>query len=279
MNERNPGGPAPTAPGPAQNFQQFEADAVCERCGTVNDDGSLMCKACGQNLREQRMRRLAGARPAELPQERISRGRLAAGVLSAVGLLIVVIAALNISNIEAGLVSVMSEDPIVVTETGGLWSGPLAETFERLLSSLQDYPTSNADIQAALQDPVSERSYNGRYVLLEPGPLQASRVIGDAALERRGNRVYFVALLRRPVMEIRGYAIFEEVQDEGSGEFVERPVVRNTASYMSADGGELTGYGFSEPLDGGGHHIIAVRPGLAPDIADTQIDVYAYRIR
>ncbi len=278
MNERKPGGPAPVAPGPGQGFQHIEADAVCERCGTVNDDGSLMCRACGQNLRDQRVQRLAGVRPAELPQDRISRSRLVAGVLSVIGLIVVVIAALSIENIEAGLVSVMSEEPVSAS-TGGMWDGPQAATYEELLADLRDYPTPVGDIQNALDNPATETSYNGRYVLLEPGALQAGRVLGEASLRRRGNRVYFVAMLRRPVMEIRGYAIFEEVEADGGEGTVERPVVRNTASYLSADGQELRGYGFSEPQEGGGHHVLAVTSGSTADEADQQIDLFAYRIR
>lgn len=278
MNERKPGGSAPSAPGPGQTFQNIEADAVCERCGTVNDDGSLMCKACGQNLRDQRMQRLAGVRTAELPQERISRSRLVAGILSAVGLVVVVIAALNIGNIEAGLVSVMSEEP-TASDGGGLWTGPLAPTFDQLLTDLRDYPTTPADMQSAFENPATETSYNGRYVLIEPGALDVSRVLGEAALQRRGNRVYFVALIRRPAIEIRGYAVFEEVQAEGSAEWVERPVVRNTAAYIAADGRELSGYGLSEPQDRGGHHVIAVGTSASPEEADPQFELFAYRIR
>jgi hypothetical protein len=278
MNDRNRGGPAPVAPGPAQGFQHIEADAVCERCGTVNDDGSLMCKACGQNLREQRQQRLAGVKTTVVPRERISRSRLVTGILSAVGLLVVVIAALSIDNIEAGLVSVMSEEPGAVAG-GSLWSGTLAPIFEELRTDLTDYPTSRADMQSALDNPATETSYNGRYILLEPGALQAERVIGEAALQRRGNRVYFVAMVRRPAMEIRGYAVFEEMDADESGGTVERPVVRNTASYVAADGQELRGYGLSEPLDNGGHQVLAVSTSTSPDEADQQVELFAYRIR
>lgn len=278
MNERKPGGPAPAAPGPGQGFQNFEADAVCERCGTVNDDGSLMCRTCGQNLREQRMRRLSGAQSSEIPDQKISRGRLVAGILSAVGLLVVVIAALSIDNIEAGLVSVMSESP-TGSPTEDLWSGPTAPIFEELAADLRDYPTPGTDMQKALDDPAAETTYNGRYILLEPGALEVSRVIGEASLRRRGNRVYFVALLRPSGTEVRGYAVFEEVELDGGEGYVERPVVRSTAAYMSADGRELRGYGLSDPIDTGGHRVTAITgSGDAAD-ADRQFELFGYRIR
>jgi hypothetical protein len=279
MNERTPGGPAPAAPsGPGQGFQNFDADAVCERCGTVNDDGSLMCRACGQNLREQRMRRLAGAQPSDLPTEKVNRGRLVAGILSAVGLLVVVIAALSIDNIEAGLVSVMSESP-VASATEDFWRGPTAPIFEELASNLRDYPTPATDMRAALEDPTAETTYNGRYILLEPGALEVSRVIGEAALRRRGNRVYFVTLLRPTGIEIRGYAVFEEVELEDGSGYVERPVVRSTAAYIAADGRELRGYGLSEPIDTGGHRVIAFASSGDASESDPQFQLFGYRIR
>jgi hypothetical protein len=277
MNEPTPGGPAPASPGPGQGFQNIEADAVCERCGTVNDDGSLMCKTCGQNLRDQRMQRLAGAQAAELPAEKINRGRLVAGILSAVGLLVVVIAALSIDNIEAGLVSVMSETPVEATGED-LWTGPVAGILDELSANVRDYPTPRREMQRALDDPAAEATYNGRYILIEPGALDANRVVGEAALRRRGNRVYFVAALNNGT-EVRGYAVFEEVEAEGGEGLVERPVVRNTAGYLSANGSQLQGYGLSEPLDAGGHRVTAFSISQDPSQPDRQFELFAYRIR
>lgn len=225
------------------------------------------------------MRRLAGAQAAELPTEKISRSKFFAGILSAAGLLIVVIAALSIDNIEAGLVSVMSESP-TPSASEDLWNGPTAPIFNELAADLRDYPTPPRDMQNALDNPAAETIYNGRYILLEPGALDASRVVAEAALRQRGNRVYFVAIHRATGTEIRGYAIFEEVELEGpEGGVVERPVVRQTAAYLSTDGRELRGYGLSEPLDTGGHRITAFATSENAGEPDRQFVLFAYRIR
>ena len=37
----------------------IEADAVCAQCGSANPEGTLICKTCGNNLRDQRLMRIA----------------------------------------------------------------------------------------------------------------------------------------------------------------------------------------------------------------------------
>lgn len=273
MNDEIPGGSSP-APR-AQDFQNIDADAVCEQCGTVNEEGTLLCRVCGQNLRDQRARRLAGAQGVpEALDEKPNRVRLVTGVLSAIGIIIVLLAVLNIGNIEGALVQVLSEDA-TVQAAGDLWSGPAAARYEELLTELRQYPVTSAQARDALQNPASETSYNGRYVLIPPGPLEPARMSGEAELRRRGNRVHFVAVMYGgPVREIRGYAVLEQVGEAGQL----RPMVRNTAAYQT-DAGEVRGFGTSEPLPGGGHRVLAFEAG--GDAAETreQIELYAYRIR
>ena len=46
-----------------EHVEHLDADAVCEACDTVNPEGTLLCKTCGNNLRDQRARRMkAGGR-------------------------------------------------------------------------------------------------------------------------------------------------------------------------------------------------------------------------
>jgi hypothetical protein len=277
MNGQKPGGPVPEAP--SQGFQQFSADAVCERCGTVNDEGALLCKACGQNLRDQRTRRLAGAKGTEALEEKVSRFRLLTGLLSAFGILLVVLAVLNLSNIEAGLVSVLSEERSAALSGTDWWTGQNAAIYEELLADLQNYPTSPELMQRALDDPATETAYNGRYILLPSGALDAGGVIGEAALRRRGNRVYFVALVGRFKTEVRGYAVLEQIAESGGEDAIERPVVRNTAGFISPEGVEVHGFGTTEPQAGGGHHVFAFTGGANPDQADRKFELFAYRIR
>ena len=145
--------------GSGAGFEQIDADAVCEQCGTVNDEGTLLCKVCGQNLRDQRANRLANAQGPEMFEVRVSRVHLLTGLLSVMGLLLVVLAVLNISNIEASLVTFLSADSSAEAEN--LWSGSGSQIYEDLLRNLEEYPTSRSRTEEALTNPVTDRSYNG----------------------------------------------------------------------------------------------------------------------
>jgi len=278
MPDPTPGRPAPSAV--PQRFQSVDADAVCEQCGTVNDDGTLLCRVCGQNLRDQRARRLAGAQAPVAGETKVSRVRIFTGVLTAVGILLIVFVVISIGRIEAGLTDALSESPIGGPDEIDLWSGPSSAIFNELRTELSDYPATRAQIQDALDNPIAETSYNGRYVLLRPGALNADRVIGEAALQRRGDQVFFVAVLTRPAMEVRGSAYLEDVeQGEADSPPVIRPVVRNSAGYLDETGTEVRGFGVADPLDAGGHRIVAMDAASAPDDTSRQAELFAYRIR
>lgn len=277
MPDTFPGKPAPAAA--PTRFQSVDADAVCEQCGTVNDDGTLLCRVCGQNLRDQRARRLAGAQAPAAGEAKVSRVRIFTSVLSVIGILLVIVAAISIRRIEAGLTDVLSEAPIGGADAEDLWSGPSTPIFDELLAELNDYPSTRSQIQDALENPIAESSYNGRYVLLRSGPIRPDRVVGEAALQRRGDRVYFVALMTKPAMEVRGSARLEDVQEGGSDTPVLRPIVRNSAGYLDETGVEIRGFGVADPLDTGGHRIMAMDANTGADDTTRQAELFAYRIR
>ena len=250
-------------------FAQIDADAVCEQCSSVNDEGTLLCKVCGQNLRDQRARRLANAHGPEMFEARVSRIRLLTGLLSVFGLLLVVFAVLNLSNIEASLVTFLSASSDVEGES--LWSGPGSEIYDNLLRDLEEYPTSRTRMEEALENPVTDRSYNGRYVLMRPGRLDADRVIGEANLSRRGDRVYFVAKLRNQPIEIRGYASLEQAGEDDEM----RVIARNTVGITVSEA-QYTGFGFANRISAGGHRVVAASDY---DNNDVNHEVLAYRVR
>ncbi len=277
MAEPTPGKSAPAvAP---QRFQQVDADAVCEQCGTVNDDGTLICRICGQNLRDQRVRRLSGAQSPAALGEKVNRVRVFTGILSVIGILLIVVAAISIRNIEAGLTNALSEEPISNTAFEKLQGGPSAAIYDELTAELQDYPSTRAQMKDALDNPVAEASYNGRYIILRQGALTPDRVIGEAALRRRGDRVYFVAQITDPVLEIRGFAGLENVQEDGAEEGTVRPVVRNTAGYLNEDGVEIRGRGLAEPIEAGGHRVLVMQAGESAEAPSVEAELFAYRIR
>lgn len=267
MNQELQGGQE--TPGGSAGFDEIDADAVCEQCGTVNDEGALLCKVCGQNLRDQRAHRLAAAQGPEMFEERVSRIRLFTGLLSVLGILLVVYTVLNISNIEARVVTWLSAD--AASQEGGPWSGQNSQIYDELQGDLDEYPTSGTSMAEALENQLDDRSYNGRYVLMLPGRLDVSRVIGEANLSRRGERVYFVVNLRNQSAEIRGYAALEQAS-EGDGL---RAIARNTVGIV-IDGVEYSGFGFANRILAGGHRIIAA---IDNQSGETNHEVLAYRVR
>ena len=155
MNQEFQTGPPVENPG--AGFEQIDADAVCEQCGLVNDEGTLLCKVCGQNLRDQRARRLANAQGTEAFEDRISRVRLLTGLLVTLGLLSIVLVVLNIENIEASLVQRLSSD--TSSDTGGLWTGQSSAIYAALQRELEEYPTSRTRMQETLENPVNDRPF------------------------------------------------------------------------------------------------------------------------
>jgi hypothetical protein len=210
--------------------------------------------------------------------DRVNRVRVFTGLLSVLGILLVILAAINIPRIEAGLTNALSEPTAVELGMEDLHAGPAAAIYDELAGQLRDEPSSRAQIKDALDNPIAETSYNGRYVILRQGALTPERVIGEAALRHRGERVYFVAQLYNPAVEVRGYASLEKVKDTDADSGA-RPVVRNTAGYTNDAGAEVRGRGFAEPIDTGGHRVLVMIAGETADSPNTEEELFAYRIR
>lgn len=209
--------------------EHVDADAVCERCGTVNAEDTFLCRSCGNNLRDQRARRIASEQAAEaaLPRE---RRRWLSKLLALLGILVVLWVALNVGDIESYLIAAQRPD-----SAQAYWTGPESPRYEEMVRILGTYrqPTS-ADIAAAKGSSPEADNYGGRYVLL---PMQerfgGSTVIGEAYVEQQDLKLFFVAKLYRDSTEIRGTA---QVEDEG------RVAARNPAGikigrdYHTGDG-------------------------------------------
>ena len=139
------------------------------------------------------------------------------------------------------------------------------------------FPATATQVQDALDSPLAEATYNGRYILMPAGALTPDRAIGEAAVSRRGNRIFFVAILTRPPIEIRGSAEMEEVQNEGE-EVAMGPVVRHSAGFINADGVEIRGFGLARALATGGHRVFVIEDTESGE-AGQQTQIFAYRIR
>ena len=187
--------------------QRLDADAVCERCGTVNPEETLLCKTCGNNLRDQRLRRVAAGGLQAIPEAR-ERTRWLGMLLTVFGILLILWTMFNVDNIETWLVQGFK-----VAQSGGgpdpeaLWQSSGTKIYDELAQELDANPITEAEIGQALQQGPVAGKLAGRYFLREPGALRDT-VIGSALVRREGDTIYFVARIG-PNAEVRGEAFLK----------------------------------------------------------------------
>lgn len=242
-------------------LERLDADAVCAECGSVNPEGTLMCKQCGNNLRDQRARRVAAGHAVEEVPGEGRRGWLR-GALTVLGILVVIWTALNAGRIEGWLVNAQD-----VTGAARFWEGPNASVYEELLREMESYPLSKAEMDAAQTAPAPGDTFAGRYALVRRGQstfMNQSGIVGQAIVREEDNQIYFVAQFRDSEVEVRGTARFER-----SGV----PVARETAGVKMGNG-YVVASGIARKLEDGGFEIF----GQSADEAAGQ-EVLAYRAR
>lgn len=174
-----------------------EADAVCQQCGSVNPEGTLLCRNCGNNLREQRMRRVAEANYIpELPEDKTQRIEWVRRGLVTAAILGVVFLALYSGDIADWAVQKGAND---IAATSDPWKGPDAPLFDMLQRRLEKAPVS-ADTPRAVDSKSGD--YDGRFLIEEVAGVGAP-FLGGAIARQEGTQVYFVALLDSGA-EVRG---------------------------------------------------------------------------
>ncbi|MCC6154760.1 MAG: hypothetical protein IT367_13420 [Candidatus Hydrogenedentes bacterium] len=177
--------------------EHLDADAVCELCGNVNPEGTLLCKQCGNNLRDQRSRRMhATGGPTSTVESSFSVSRIVRGVVIVFGICAVLWVALNVSTIETWLMSgvqsaeAKSANAVAPEE---FWSGADAARYEALSAALREHVMTAEE--AGLTAPGSPLALpDGRYVLKRSTDPAASPS-GSAIVKSEGEKVYFVAQL------------------------------------------------------------------------------------
>ncbi|HEO71830.1 MAG TPA: hypothetical protein ENN80_11260 [Candidatus Hydrogenedentes bacterium] len=180
----------------------IEADAVCAQCGMINPEGTLLCKSCGNNLREQRQRRLTTAQPTSASVTESPQAAWLKKALAVLGVLVVIWVLINATRIENFLVTVQVPDASGAEE---LWKGEERVVYERLLRELDMNPVTEEEINVALKEAPAAGTYDGRYVLVRDGTSSESTRLGAAYAKQHGDKVFFVARLPYDV-EIRGKA-------------------------------------------------------------------------
>lgn len=189
-------------------FDRIEADAVCEKCSEVNPPGTLLCKKCGNNLRDQRLERLAIETGADAAVDKAKPRRLLSGLLTVFGLLLILWTVNNVANgnIERWMTEGMTAQHDSATDPQYYWSRRSSAPFDELREQLRQNPISRREAGLAMETPAALGDLGGRYLIQRRG-LRASQPIGEACARQDGNTVYFVAILYDfPDVEIRGQA-------------------------------------------------------------------------
>lgn len=218
-----------------EEFEHIDADAVCEACSNVNPPGTLLCKVCGNNLRDQRTRRLQAGGPVEVAAPRFQIARVLWSILTVVGLFAILWTALNVPTIEQWLTTgfAAAEENTVDINPESYWTGPDAPVFENLGAMLDSNPLTIQ--QASLTAPGAPKgSFDGLYILKRSTRPEAI-VLGSAAIVTEGDNVHFLARLSGGT-EVRGTG-------QKTSEHIARAI---TVGIRYPDGTYDDGYGFAE---------------------------------
>jgi hypothetical protein len=145
---------------PRQPNHQLDADAVCVQCGTVHAEETLICKTCGNNLRDQRSVRLAAEQTMGGEQPGASKGRWVLQGLALFGIVVILLTAFNIDAISRWMVNpAMVDDDFVRS----MWVGGESAVYEGLLEELRAAMPTQEAIAAAAANPRPITQMDGIY--------------------------------------------------------------------------------------------------------------------
>ncbi len=192
--------------------EHHDYDAVCEACDEVNPPGTLLCKTCGNNLRDQQQRRFAAQGVPEMQDDSLLKQprRFMAALLSVFGILIIIWTMLNLvnGNIEKWLIDAqMAGAAGTGSETAErFWTGETASVYDDMARALERAPITAEEVAAAELSQTGE-PLTGRY-FLKDGSYAGAAIIGQAYVYCDENEIYFVAKIP-PGYEVRGTANYD----------------------------------------------------------------------
>ena len=180
--------------------EKLDADAVCIQCGTVNAEGTLLCKVCGNNLRDQRVRRLASDQALESATSGPRRKVWASAVLFVLAVVLIISTLFNQQMIVSWLMDVQADTRLGPSD---LWDGGPSAALNELADELSaEIPTEEQVLQA-LEAPSPGDSMSGKYVLFSD-----EQYVGVANVREVGNTLQLVAVLGSGE-ELRGLATLQ----------------------------------------------------------------------
>lgn len=192
MNSDNFGG--------AAHPETLDADAVCAQCNTVNSEGTLLCKVCGNNLRDQRAIRLAADQALDLEYTGRRRRAWVSGAMFVLAIFLIISTLLNQEMIVSWLIGVGSSSAPVASV---LWSGPYRDVFDPMVQALEARAVTEESARSAMETPADLGTLDGIY-----GLFQGDTYVGAALARLDGSDLYFVALLENGG-EARGRGVAE----------------------------------------------------------------------
>lgn len=229
---------------------RIDADAVCVQCGTVNPEGTLICKNCGNNLRDQKRLRMQAEEQLKLGEELPSPRRIVLGVITLVGAIIVVIAGFNADRIMFWLVGASE----FVYTSEGMWSGSLGRQLNSITQDLKNQLLASNQIYSAIRNPINSDNVEGIYIVAIRDSEDNFVPMGRAIVKSYNEGEYLFSAILDNGAQIRGVARKQEHRliaswDRASCEW---GGVRGAVSGIvtKREDGRYEGYGGYEKLSG-----------------------------
>ncbi len=229
---------------------RLDADAVCAQCGTVNPEGTLICKTCGNNLRDQKRLRMQAEEQLQLGGEFPSPRRVMLGVITLVGAIVIVIAGFNADRIMLWLVGASE----TVYSSEGMWSGRLGRRLDSLTQDLKNQVIGSSQIYSAIQKPIISEDIEGMYVVTIRDIDDNFVPVGKAIVQPYNESEYIFSAILDNGAQVRGVARKQEQRliaswDRASCEWGgQRGAVSGIVS--KREDGRYEGYGGYERIDG-----------------------------
>ena len=189
MNNVNLGG--------AFSVEKLDADAVCAQCSTVNAEGTLLCKVCGNNLRDQRTRRLQADQAMDMEHTGQRRRAWLSGLFFVLAIGLIISTLLNQELIVDWLINVQAPTEPSLAE---LWTGDYDAYFQPMVEELEMAGVDGESAAAALAEAPASTELEGLYALYD-----GETFIGTANVRLEGEDAYFVAQVNDG-NEVRGVA-------------------------------------------------------------------------
>ena len=184
---------------------KIDADAVCVQCGTVNPEGTLICRTCGNNLRDQRRLRLQAEEQLLAGEETLpSPRKIVLGIIAVIGTILIIIAGINADRIMLWLVSSGSE-----YTTENPWSGELGNQLSIMVEDLRLQVLASNQIYNAIRQPINAENPEGIFVIAIRNAEENIVPVGKAMVKSKGDNYLFTALLDNGA-QVRGVAQKQE---------------------------------------------------------------------